>query len=135
MTWINRLLIFLFLILILISLIDKGYLLLALFLLKITGIYQIVSFLIVLTKIDSLQPKTVKLVKLYSKLLLAFLALIFLVGTRIVPDTSVVPKFSGISVITLAILWTYILELIKNNILHIPSILSTYLKQSIGYLA
>ena len=118
MTWINRIIMTPFVIILLISIFDKEFFIYPMYIAFILGIYQLVSFLITLIIIKKLRYSKANLLFTYITIVILY----FMIGHLSMDnygksDFRIVFQILLITVpILLSLFWTYILESIRQEL-------------------
>lgn len=116
MIWINRVLMFPFLISLIISILDSSYLFYSLYIAFALGCFQVFSSLMTLFYRKKLKNFKLILIYLLSVVLYFFGVFLFFELESNIPIKNVVIIIFWISPIPLSIFWTYILESINQEI-------------------
>ncbi|WP_028890104.1 hypothetical protein [Tenacibaculum ovolyticum] len=118
MTWINRILIIPFLVLLLIGIVEKEYFSLAAVLAFFIGIYQVFSFLMTLFYLRFIDMKYCRLILGYFSMVIIYFISLYVVDYFY--KNSINEGFIWITMcvipVLLSIFWTYILETLKKEI-------------------
>lgn len=118
MTWINRILIIPFSVLLLIGIVEKEYFSLAAVLAFFIGIYQVFSFLMTLFYLRFIDMKYCRLILGYFSMVIIYFISLYVVDYFY--KNSINEGFIWITMcvipVLLSIFWTYILETLKKEI-------------------
>ena len=116
MTWINRVLMIPFLMLLILSILENDFLSLAAILAFVIGVFQVFSFLLTLFYSGSINRFERKLMFIYGIAVVLYFGACFFVGEYNGNKNDIVYYILCAIPVILSIHWTYILEMIKKEI-------------------
>ncbi len=117
MTWINRILMFPFLLTLLVSVFENEMFIYSMYIAFVLGIYQIISFLVTLFFIKKVGSQKVKEIVMYLLIVLFYFLTSYLIAENY-SDSNLKSLFLFLVVavpILLSVFWTYILESIHKK--------------------
>ncbi|WP_271405792.1 hypothetical protein [Tenacibaculum soleae] len=115
-TWINRVLMIPFLVLLLLSILKNDFLSLAAILGFVIGVFQVFSFLLTLFYSGSIKKFERKLILIYGVAVVLYFGACFFVGEYNFSKNHIIYYILCAIPVVLSIHWTYILEMIKKEI-------------------
>ena len=117
-TWINRILMAPFVISLLVAIIDLQFLSLAALIAFFLGPFQLISFLIILSYLNSIDDFRRKIILVYISIVLLYISSYYLLKENHSPiiRTTFFQIIYIVIPIALSLLWTYILESLKKQI-------------------
>ncbi|MDO6743006.1 hypothetical protein Q4553_00325 [Tenacibaculum soleae] len=116
MTWINRVLMIPFLMLLILSILENDFLSLAAILAFVIGIFHLFSFLLTLFYSGAISKLERKLMLIYGASVVLFFSACFFVGEYNIGKNHIIYYILCAIPVILSIHWTYILEMIKKEI-------------------
>ena len=116
MTWINRVLMIPFLVLLILSILENDFLSLAAILAFVIGIFQVFSFLLTLFYSGSINKFERKLMLIYGIAVVLYFGACFFVSEYNFNKNDIIYYILCAIPVVLSIHWTYILEMIKKEI-------------------